>query len=137
MKRTEKCPKCGSRTSTRFCSGGGPRDVLDYCLDQEGEGCSWMTRPYTPDKKPVRTAKRYHSHHGGWRYEAFDGLGQIMVSSQSFVSREACEREAREEIQRATDGGYAAGTAVAVIWPPSADVRGKLIRARAARKTRA
>lgn len=127
--KERRCPKCGSSTRERWSSRGA-RHLESVCNDTEGEDCEWVSEPHEPTPQKVKTTRRVHLRGGGWTYEAFDGRGHIMTSSQSFPTRDECVREAEADVRRATESGHYWGECRAVVWPPSVVVRGELLRGR-------
>lgn len=126
-KKDKKCPKCGATLRTVWTKG---RKLVDQCPESADYGepyCDWESKPYTPKKRPIRTVKTISTDQGGWEFEAFDQYGHTFIYSQGYDSERECRQEAKKAIDRASKDPDM-GKCVAIIWPPTTKVKGKLIK---------
>jgi len=121
----DRCLKCGSSVRTLWTPG---RKLERVC---NAYACEWRSEPYTPPKQPIRTVKSVDA--GGWEYEMFDQYGHTAVMSQSYGSRAACVAAALKDIKQTSaprkDGTPSPyGECSAVVWPPTVQVKGTLVK---------
>jgi len=123
------CPECGSALRTCWVKERMLRKECsqDPHYDESGY-CGWVGKPYTPPKKPIPTTKIAYTVSSCWEYEGFDQFGHTFCVSEGFSSKAACTRAAKKEIDRMNSTKSRYGKCVAVVWPPTAKVRGSLVK---------
>ena len=115
----KECPKCQSSLSKIWTKG---RKLQQKCNNYEK--CDWKSKPFIPTFKPVCDTKTVSYYTGGnWHFELFDKYGYTLAYSTAFGDEAACTKEAKHAI--ALNSEY--GPCTAVIWPPTVEVKGKLI----------
>lgn len=124
--RVEICPSCGAgRLRTKWVDG---RMLQQLCSDDNFSDCEWKGEPFIPEKRPIRATRSVSvGQHGGWEYEGFDQFGHIFAMSQTFSSKAACVKAARNEIKQWSGvPGY--GKCTAIVWPPATLARGTRVK---------
>lgn len=132
MKEKDKkeCPKCGGDLRTLWTKG---RKLMKKCnnsdpIDYDDDYCDWEGKPYTPPKKPIRASKTVHTDQDGWVYEGIDQYGHAYCYSMGYSSERACTKAAKEDVDYQNGKNSEMGKCVAIVWPPTTKVYGKIIR---------
>lgn len=129
--RLKECPKCGGE-GLRTCWTKG-RMLRQECADCDS--CGWAGKPFVPEKKAIRTVRTIPSDFGAWHFEGFDKYGHTFLYSQAYASEAKAAAAAREELARHGEDSPMF-PCVAIVWPPTTTVRGKLIRPPMPKKTK-
>jgi len=120
LKRSD-CPTCGCDSLADMWRRG--RKLRQECCE-----CDWVGVERTPEQQEIRTTRNVPAgYHGGHTFEVFDRYGHVLMSSMSYGT----DDEARTALQGELSHGLTdenAGPYVGVLWPPTVDVQGELIR---------
>lgn len=124
MSKLVFCPECEGPVRPCWTKG---RKLRLACRRNAGGDysvyCEWAGKPYTPERRPIRTVKTVPVDNGAWHYEGFDQYGHTYIFSQAFGSKEACVKAAREDVRKTSESADM-GKCVAIVWPPTTTVRG-------------
>lgn len=115
---SQDCPKCEAPTRRIW--------VKNRMLQQECRECGWEGKPFVPPRQAVRSTRSVGTGNG-WCYETFDQYGHTTCFSEAFGTKAQATREARKDVKSTSAiPGY--GRCTAIVWPPSAVLRGTRIR---------
>jgi hypothetical protein len=116
-----ECRKCkGTEFGSQWVGGG--RVLRYYCCN-----CGWQSAPGTPPQKEIETVKKVAVEFGRFNYTVYDRYGWVIMYARSYDT----ESEAMEAMEFDLSLGrndVEAGPYTAVMWPPFAEIQGKVFK---------